>query len=112
MEAVAGAAAHPSFNVLDLFANDAFWSQEHRVLEGGSIGPPLVYDPAAGGIVSINFNVANTFNFKDYHDASTQADGLWEIRKDGGIHPFPPNLACIPQSPEQSAAEEETEAGK
>lgn len=94
--AVAGAAASPTFNVLDLFANDAFWSSTHKLLEGGRISPPLTYDPAAGAVVTINFDVRGTFNFKDYHDATTQPDGLWEIRRDSGIHPFPPDYTCVP----------------
>jgi len=98
--AVAGATEHPSFNVLDLFANDAFWSAEHKVLEGGRITPALEYDPAAGGVVTINFDVTGTFNFKDYHDATTTADGKWEIRRDAGIHPFPPNFQCAPEAPQ------------
>jgi hypothetical protein len=93
---VAGAAAHPTFNVLDLFANDAFWSAEHKVLEGGRINPPLEYDPAQGGVVTIQFDVTGTFDFKDYHDATTPPDGLWEIRRDAGIHPFPPSYECVP----------------
>ncbi len=98
--AVTGAAAHPDFPVLDLFANDAFWSQEHRVLEGGLIEPPLVYDPNEGGVVTITIDVTETFNFKDYHDESVAADGLWEIRLDAGIHPFPPRLNGLPELPE------------
>jgi hypothetical protein len=94
--AVAGATASPTFNVLDLFANDAFWSSAHKVLEGGRITPPLTYDPAAGAVVTINFDMNGTFDFKDYHDATTAADGLWEIRRDAGIHPFPPNFTCAP----------------
>ncbi len=97
---VAGATEHPTFPVLDLFANDEFWSQEHKVLEGGRISPPLQYDPEKGGVVTINFDVARTFDFKDYHDETTPADGLWEIRRDAGIHPFPPNFTCIPEAAE------------
>jgi hypothetical protein len=101
---VAGATEHPTYHVLDLFANDAFWSQEHRVLEGGRINPPLEYDPAQGGVVTIDFDVTGTFNFKDYDDETTPADGLWEIRRDGGIHPFPPNFECVPEPLEAPAA--------
>jgi hypothetical protein len=97
---VAGATEHPTFPVLDLFANDEFWSQEHKVLKGGRISPPLQYDPEKGGVVTINFDVARTFDFKDYHDETTPADGLWEIRRDAGIHPFPPNFTCIPEAVE------------
>ncbi len=97
VEAVAGAAAHPDYPVLDLFANDAFWSQEHRVLEGGRIEPPLEYDPARGGVVTINFDVTETFDFKDFHDETTAPDGLWELRRDAGIHPLPPRIGCVPQ---------------
>jgi hypothetical protein len=94
---VAGAAAHPDFDVLDLFANDAFWSSEHKILEGGRIDPPLEYNPDDGGVLTISFNVAGTFNFKDYHDDTTEPDGLWEIRLDAGIHPFPPVISCVPE---------------
>jgi hypothetical protein len=96
---VDGAAAHPTYHVLDLFANDEFWSAEHKVLEGGRIEPPLEYDPAVGGAVTINFDVTGTFDFKDYHDETTAPDGQWEIRQDAGIHPFPPNFVCVPTAP-------------
>ena len=99
---VEGAAAHPTYHVLDLFANDAFWSAEHKVLEGGRIEPSLVYDPAVGGMVTINFDVTGAFDFKDYHDATMAPDGQWEIRQDAGIHPFPPNFACVPEAPAAS----------
>lgn len=95
--AVEGATEHPNFPVLDLFANDEFWSSEHKVLEGGVINPALDYDPEVGGVLTISFDVTEKFNFKDYHDDSTEADGLWEIRRDGGIHPFPPDFTCVPQ---------------
>jgi len=95
---VAGAEAHPSFHVLDLFADEEFWSSEHKVLEGGWIDPPLEYDPAAGGVLTIAFDVEGTFNFKDYHDETTAPDGRWEIRRDGGIHPFPPDIHCLPEA--------------
>ncbi|MCB9851514.1 MAG: hypothetical protein H6819_00340 [Phycisphaerales bacterium] len=95
--AVEGATSHPSFPVLDLFANEEFWSSEHKVLEGGVISPELEYDSEAGGVLNIQFDVTEKFNFKDYHDDTTEADGLWEIRKDGGIHPFPPDISSQPQ---------------
>ncbi|MBN2563930.1 MAG: hypothetical protein JXQ75_23695 [Phycisphaerae bacterium] len=95
--AVEGAAGHPEFHVLDLFANEEFWSSEHKVLEGGMISPPLEYDPEEGGVLTIRFDVTGKFNFKDYHDESEDPDGLWEIRKDAGIHPFPPDFNCLPQ---------------
>ena len=95
--AVDGAAAHPEFHVLDLFANDEFWSSEHKVLEGGSIDPPLEYDPNDGGALTIEFDVTGKFNFKDYYDETTEPDGLWEIRQDSGIHPFPPGFECAPE---------------
>lgn len=95
--AVDGATSHPTFNVLDLFANDEFWSAEHKVLEGGVISPELVYDSETGGVLTMQFDVTGKFNFKDYHDDTTPADGLWEIRKDGGIHPFPPDITGEPQ---------------
>lgn len=98
VEPVAGASAHPEFNVLDLFADDEFWSSAHKVLEGGRIEPPLEYDSKTGGILTITFDVTGMFNFKDYYDEATPADGLWEIRLDGGIHPFPPNFDCSPES--------------
>jgi hypothetical protein len=94
--AVDGATEHPNFNVLDLFADDDFWNSEHKVLEGGMINPPLVYDPDEGGILSVDFDLEGKFNFKDYHDDSKAADGLWEIRYDSGIHPFPPDFECRP----------------
>jgi hypothetical protein len=97
---VADAAAHPEFHVLDLFANDEFWSSEHKVLEGGRISPPLDYDPNDGGILTIEFDVTGKFNFKDYYDESTDPDGQWEIRRDGGIHPFPPDFNCVPEEVE------------
>ena len=97
VEAVDGATAHPTFNVLDLFANDEFWGSEHKVLEGGRIQPPLEYDPNTGGTLTITFDVTGKFNFKDYHDETTDPDGLWEIRKDAGIHPFPPDFNCTPE---------------
>jgi len=96
--AVEGASQRPDYNVLDLFANDEFWNSEHKVLEGGMINPPLEYDPEAGGVLTINFNVEEKFNFKDYYDETKEADGLWEIRYDTGIHPFPPDFECQPQS--------------
>ena len=96
--AVDGAVQRPAFNVLDLFANDEFWNSEHKVLEGGVISPPLEYDPEAGGVLTINFKVEGKFNFKDYYDETKEADGLWEIRYDTGIHPFPPDFECQPQS--------------
>jgi hypothetical protein len=102
---VAGAATHPDFHVLDLFANDEFWSSEHKVLEGGHINPPLEYDPTAGGVVTIAFDVAGKFDFKDYHDETTEPDGQWEIRKDGGIHPFPPDIECRPEAVDSSGVE-------
>jgi hypothetical protein len=95
--AVDGAAAHPEFHVLDLFANDEFWSSEHKVLEGGRISPPLEYDPNDGGVLTIEFDVTGKFNFKDYYDENTDPDGLWEIRRDAGIHPFPPDFECAPE---------------
>ena len=98
---VAGASEHPTFHVLDLFANDEFWSSEHKVLEGGRIQPPLEYDPELGGVLTIVFDVTGKFNFKDYHDETTDPDGLWEIRRDGGIHPFPPDFECLPEEPEE-----------
>ncbi|MFQ6048315.1 MAG: hypothetical protein ACE5K7_03010 [Phycisphaerae bacterium] len=98
---VATAPAHPTFHVLDLFADEQFWSSQHKVLEGGIINPPLLYDPADGGVLTIRFDLTGKFNFKDYHDQNEQPDGLWEIRKDSGIHPFPPDFDCIPQPPEQ-----------
>ena len=83
------------FNVLDLFANDEFWSAEHKVLEGGRIDPPLVYDPADGGVLTITFDIVGTFNFKDYHDETTAADGEWEIRPvTRAFIPFPPGISC------------------
>jgi|GEM_PF-2393027 len=97
--AVDGADAHPDFHVLDLFANEDFWSAEHRVLEGGGIAPALQYDPAAGGVVTLLVDVTNTFTFKDYHDETTDPDGLWEIRRDAGIHPFTPQFLCVPGAP-------------
>jgi len=96
VEPVDPAGMHPDFAVLDLFANDEYWSREHQVLEGGRIDPPLVYDPAKGGTLTISFGVTGTFNFKDYHDETLEPDGLWEIRRDAGIHPFPPQISCIP----------------
>jgi hypothetical protein len=96
--AVEGAAAHPSFGVLDLFANEEFWSAEHKVLEGGVISPELEYDMETGGVLTVTFDVTEKFNFKDFHDETTDADGLWEIRKDGGIHPFPPDIGSVPQA--------------
>lgn len=98
--AVDGAAAHPEFHVLDLFADDEFWSSEHKVLEGGQINPPLEYDPNDGGVLTIEFDVTGKFNFKDYYDETTDPDGLWEIRRDGGIHPFPPDFNCVPEDVE------------
>jgi len=95
--AVDGAASRPPYNVLDLFANEEFWSAEHKVLEGGLVDPPLVYDPDAGAVLTIAFNATGTFNFKDYHDESVEPDGQWEIRTDSGIHPFPPSFSCIPE---------------
>ena len=95
--AVDGAAAHPEFHVLDLFANDEFWSSEPKVLEGGSLAPPLEYDPNDGGALTIEFDVTGKFNFKDYYDETTEPDGLWEIRQDSGIHPFPPGFECAPE---------------
>ena len=97
---VADATAHPEFHVLDLFANDEFWSSEHKVLEGGRISPPLEYDPNDGGVLTIQFDVTGKFNFKDYHDETTDPDGQWEIRRDGGIHPFPPDFNCVPEEVE------------
>jgi hypothetical protein len=97
VEPIEGAAAHPEFNVLDLVSNDEFWSSEHKVLEGGRIQPPLEYDPNDGGVLTISFDVTGKFNFKDYHDETTEPDGLWEIRKDAGIHPFPPDFECLPE---------------
>ena len=99
VERVTGATVHPSYPVLDLFADDEFWSSEHKVLEGGRISPPLEFDPAVGGFLTIVFDVEGKFNFKDYHDETTEADGLWEIRRDGGIHPFPPDFECQPTAP-------------
>lgn len=101
---VEGATAHPDFPVLDLFANDVFWSSEHKVLEGGWINPPLTFDPALGAVVTINVDVANTFDFKDYHDDLVAPDGQWEIRADAGIHPFTPNFECV-----STAGADETE---
>jgi hypothetical protein len=101
--AVDGAAAHPEFHVLDLFANDEFWSSEHKVLEGGRIEPPLEYDPNDGGVLTIEFDVTGKFNFKDYYDENTEPDGLWEIRRDSGIHPFPPDFNCVPEDVEDAA---------
>jgi len=101
--AVDGAAAHPEFHVLDLFANDEFWSSEHKVLEGGRINPPLEYDPNDGGVLTIEFDVTGKFNFKDYYDETTDPDGLWEIRQDSGIHPFPPDFDCVPEDMEDEA---------
>lgn len=95
--AVEGATSHPGFGVLDLFANEEFWSAEHKVLEGGVISPELTYDSMTGGVLNMQFDVTEKFNFKDYHDDTTPADGLWEIRKDGGIHPFPPDITAAPQ---------------
>lgn len=92
---VDGATEHPTFPVLDLFANDEFWSSEHKVLEGGRIEPPLEYDPNAGAVLTIAFDVTGTFDFKDYHDETTEPDGQWEIRRDAGIHPFPPSFDCV-----------------
>ncbi len=97
---VADATAHPEFHVLDLFANDEFWSSEHKVLEGGRISPPLEYDPEEGGVLTIEFDVTGKFNFKDYYDETTEPDGQWEIRRDGGIHPFPPDFNCVPDTVE------------
>jgi len=97
---VAGADAHPEFHVLDLFANDEFWSSEYKVLEGGRISPPLEYDPNDGGVLTIQFDVTGKFNFKDFHDETTEPDGQWEIRRDGGIHPFPPDFNCVPEAVE------------
>ena len=97
---VADATAHPEFHVLDLFANDEFWSSEHKVLEGGRISPPLEYDPNDGGVLTIQFDVTGKFNFKDYYDETTDPDGQWEIRRDGGIHPFPPDFNCVPEEVE------------
>ena len=97
VEAVDGATEHPTFNVLDLFANDEFWGSEHKVLEGGRIQPVLEYDATSGGTLTITFDVTGKFNFKDYHDETTDADGLWEIRQDAGIHPFPPDFNCTPE---------------
>lgn len=105
--AVEGAAAHPEFHVLDLFANDEFWSSEHKVLEGGYIQPPLAYDPQTGGVLTIHFDVTGTFNFKDYHDETVEPDGQWEIRRDAGIHPFPPAFDCVPSAPPSAGQEEE-----
>lgn len=102
VEPVAGAAAHPEYHVLDLFANEEFWSSEHKVLEGGWIEPPLEYDPEAGGVLTISFDLIGKFNFKDYHDEEVEPDGLWEIRQDGGIHPFPPDFDCVPELPEDT----------
>ncbi len=102
--AVDWTAAHPSFHVLDLFANEEFWSSEHKVLEGGRIDPPLEYDAEVGGIVTIEFDVTGAFNFKDYYDDETEADGLWEIRLDGGIHPFPPVINCVPDAMGEEAS--------
>ena len=96
--AVDGATAHPEFQDLDQFADDEFWSSEHKVLEGGRIQPPLEYDPKDGGILTISFDVTGKFNFKDYYDETTDPDGQWEIRRDGGIHPFPPDFECAPES--------------
>lgn len=95
--AVEGASMHPTFPVLDLFANEEFWSAEHKVLEGGVISPELEFDAEAGGVLTMQFDVTEKFNFKDYHDDTTEPDGLWEIRKDGGIHPFPPDITAVPQ---------------
>jgi hypothetical protein len=97
---VAGAVTHPEFHVLDLFADDEFWSSEHKVLEGGRINPPLEYDPEEGGVLTIAFDVTGKFNFKDYYDETTEPDGQWEIRLDAGIHPFPPDFNCVPEAVE------------
>ncbi|MGD8451544.1 MAG: hypothetical protein PVJ57_06970 [Phycisphaerae bacterium] len=48
----------------------------------------------AGGVLTISFDIAGTFDFKDYHDDTTAADGQWKIRQDAGIHPFPPGISC------------------
>ncbi|MCA9297527.1 MAG: hypothetical protein KDA28_00590, partial [Phycisphaerales bacterium] len=101
--AVEGATAHPDFAVLDLFANEEFWSSEHKVLEGGVISPELEYDAEAGGVLNMRFDVTEKFNFKDYYDDTTAPDGLWEIRKDGGIHPFPPDISADPQATDANA---------
>ncbi|MEK7730507.1 MAG: hypothetical protein AAB363_01490 [Planctomycetota bacterium] len=100
--AVEGAAAHPDFHVLDLFANDEFWSSEHKVLEGGVIRTPLEFDPQRGATLTISFDVTGKFNFKDYYDENVPPDGLWEIRRDGGIHPFPPDFEAIPEDIEET----------
>lgn len=108
--AVEGATSHPSFPVLDLFANEEFWSAEHKVLEGGVISPELEYDSEAGGVLTMQFDVTEKFNFKDFHDETTDADGLWEIRKDGGIHPFPPDVSCEPQETDANGVDLSTNA--
>jgi hypothetical protein len=100
---VEGAAAHPEFHVLDLFANEEFWSSAHKALEGGRIDPPLEYDPNDGGVLTISFDVTGKFSFKDYYDETTEPDGLWEIRRDSGIHPFPPDFNCVPEAVETGA---------
>ncbi len=100
--AVDGASSHPSFGVLDLFAKEEFWSAEHKILEGGVISPELEYDMDAGGVLTVTFDVTEKFNFKDFHDETTDADGLWEIRKDGGIHPFPPDIGSTPQETDEN----------
>ena len=94
--AVEGATEHPTFPVLDLFSNDEFWNAEHKVLEGGVISPALEFNAETGGLLTMQFDVTEKFNFKDYYDNNTEADGLWEIRRDGGIHPFPPDIECMP----------------
>lgn len=73
------------------------------MLEGGIINPPLEYDPNDGGVLTITFDVTGKFNFKDYYDETTEPDGQWEIRRDGGIHPFPPDFDCTPENVEDAA---------
>ena len=56
-----------------------------------------MYDPEAGGVLTLIVDVTGTFNFKDWYDETTDPDGLWEIRRDAGIHPFSPSFSCSPE---------------